>query len=85
MTEQAVDGHVDDDAPPAGTAIVRPLRHVNAVRQRHLAELAGRSLGPDSRSARAWSWALGETEIAPVTDQETGVCRRAGLTLRSRS
>lgn len=63
----------DDDAPPPGTAIVRPLRHVQAVRERHLEQLAERSLGPESRSARAWSWALGETAIAPVTDRPTDV------------
>lgn len=75
MTEQAVNtvplGGADEDAPPRGTAIVRPLRHVKAVRERHLAELAERSLGAESRSARAWSWALGETNVAPVTDQVT--------------
>ena len=63
---------MDDDAPPPGTAVVRPLRHVRAVRERHLQQLAERSQGPESRSARAWSWALGETAVAPVTDQPTG-------------
>ena len=78
MTEHAVNtappvGDVDDDAPPAGTAIARPLRHVKAVRKRHAQQLAERSLGPESRSARAWSWALGETNVAPITDRVTVV------------
>lgn len=64
---------MDGDAPPPGTAIVRPLRHVQAVRERHLRQLAERSHGSTSRSARAWSWALGETAVAPVTDQVAAV------------
>jgi len=64
-------GQVDGDAPPAGTAIVRPLRHVQAVRERHVRQLAQRAQTAESRSARAWSWALGETVIAPVTDRVT--------------
>ncbi len=64
---------VDEDAPPAGTAIVRPMRHVKAVRERHAEQLAARSPDGESRSARAWSWALGETPIAPVTDRVTVV------------
>lgn len=63
----------DLDLPPAGTAIVRPLRHVSAVRERHLAQLAARTLGAESLSARAWSWALGETSTAPVTERKTVV------------
>jgi hypothetical protein len=70
---QADSTSVDDDAAPAGTAIVRALRHVKAVRERHAQELAVRSVGAGSRSARAWSWALGETDIAPVTDRATSV------------
>jgi hypothetical protein len=62
---------VDLDAPPAGTAVVRPLRHVQAVRQRSLEQLAARSLGAESRTARAWSWALGDTPTAPVSDRPT--------------
>jgi hypothetical protein len=70
---QADSRSVDDDAAPAGTAIVRPLRHVKAVRERHAQELAARSIGVKSRSARAWSWALGETDVTPVTDRVTSV------------
>lgn len=66
-------GYVDEDAPPVGTAIVRPLRHVKAVRQRHAEEVARRTVGGESRSARAWSWALGEAAIAPVSEQVTAV------------
>jgi hypothetical protein len=77
MSEQAVNGtpvdSVDDDAPPPGTVIVRPLRHIRAVRERHAQQLAERSLGSEARSARAWSWALGETNVAPVTDRITAV------------
>jgi hypothetical protein len=62
--------HGLDDAPPAGTAIVRPLRHVQAVRERHEQQIAERAAG-DSRSALAWSWALGESAVAPVTDRVT--------------
>ncbi len=62
---------VREDPPPAGTAIVRPQQHVMAVRKRHLEQLAARSHGAESRSARAWSWALGETPVAPVTDRVT--------------
>ena len=62
-----------DLGPPAGTAIVRPLRHVIAVRERHLQQLAERSLGGGSRSAQAWSWALGETDFSPVTGRMTAV------------
>lgn len=73
MTEVTVQ-HVDadqDDALPHGTAIVRPVRHVRAVRERYLLRFASPSEAAVSRSARAWSWALGETSTAPVTDQET--------------
>lgn len=76
MSEQTMSASVsgmDCDAPPPGTAIVRSLCHVEAVRERHLQQLAQRSLMPESRSARAWGWALGETAIAPVTDQPRGV------------
>lgn len=77
MNEHAVNNApfsaVDDDAPPPDTAIVRPLRHVRAVRERHMQQLAERSLGPESRSARAWSWTLGETNLAPITEQVTAV------------
>jgi hypothetical protein len=75
MTERSAlhGGDANEDAPPVGTAIVRPLRHVNAVRQRHTEEVVGRSVSGDSRSVRAWSWALGETASAPVTDQVTAV------------
>jgi hypothetical protein len=77
MTErtsnQAEPAAVGEDAPPVRTAIVRPLRHVRAVRQRHLEQLAGRSADGESRSARAWSWALGETATAPVSGRTTAV------------
>jgi hypothetical protein len=70
---QVETGGIDEDAVPAGTAIVRPLRHVKAVRERHAGELAARSVGAESRSVRAWSWALGETDVAPVTGRITSV------------
>jgi hypothetical protein len=61
----------DDSVPPPGTATVRPLRHVRAVRERHLQRFTDAAEAAASRSARAWSWALGETDLAPVTDQQT--------------
>jgi hypothetical protein len=64
---------IDDDAPPSGTAIVRPLRHVLAVRERYLCQFADPSEAAASRAARAWAWALGETTAAPVTDRLTMV------------
>jgi hypothetical protein len=60
-----------DEAPPPGTAIVRPLRHVRAVRERYMLRFTDAAQAAASRSARAWAWALGETAIAPVTDQIT--------------
>jgi len=63
---------IDDEAPPRGTAIVRPLRHVRAVRERYLRRFADASQVAVSRSARAWAWALGESVSAPVTDRRTG-------------
>jgi hypothetical protein len=63
----------DDAAPPRGTAIVRPLRHVRTVRERHALRFAGPSEAAASRSARAWGWALGESAIAPITDRQTAV------------
>ena len=63
----------DDMAPPPGTAIVRPLRHVRAVRNRHAQRYANPSEVAASRSARAWAWALGECATTPVTDRETPV------------
>ena len=66
-------GQPDDTAPPAGTAIVRPLRHVRAVRERYLQRFADPAEAAASRSARAWAWALGEIAIAPVTDRKTRV------------
>ncbi len=73
MTDPSAVRSVDDDAPPVGTAIVRPLRHVIAVRQRHLEQLADRDARGEPRSARAWTWALGGTSVAPVTDELTTV------------
>ena len=61
---------IDDHAPPGGTAIVRPLRHVRAVREHDAAQSADLS---EARSARAWAWALGESAAAPVTDRVTAV------------
>ena len=63
----------DDAFPPIGTAIVRPLRHVRAVRERHARRFAGPPEAAASRSARAWAWALGESATAPVTDRQTAV------------
>ena len=45
-------GH-DDEAPPRGTAIVRPLRHVRAVRERHAAQFADPSEAAASRAQPA--------------------------------
>ena len=73
-TVRCVDvGRVDDAEPPLGTAIVRPLRHVRAVRERHARRFANPSEAAASRSARAWAWALGEIATAPVTDQQTPI------------
>jgi hypothetical protein len=70
--------HMDADqadgmAPPQGTAIVRPLRHVRAVRERYLQRFTDPGQIAASRAARAWAWALGETATAPVTDRETAL------------
>jgi hypothetical protein len=65
-------GVINDKEPPRGTAIVRPLRHVRAVRERYLRRFADPSQAAVSRSARAWAWALGESIAAPVTDRQTG-------------
>jgi len=64
---------IDDQAPPGGTAIVRPLRHVRAVRERYLRRFADPAEAAASRSARAWAWALGESKSAPVTGRLTTV------------
>lgn len=66
-------GQINDDAPPHGTAIVRPLRHVRAVRERHALRFADPAEAAASRSARAWGWALGESPTTPVTDRQTVV------------
>ncbi len=66
-------GQVDDAAPPGGTAIVRPLCHIRAVRERHALRFTDPSQAAVSRSARAWAWALGESATAPVTDRLTAV------------
>ena len=74
VTVNRVDAdRIYDEAPPAGTAIVRPLGHVRAVRERHARRFADASQAAVSRSARAWSWALGESATAPVTDRLTAV------------
>lgn len=76
MTEATValvDGQAGDELPPRGTAIVRPLRHVRAVRERYLRRFTGPAEMAASRSARAWAWALGENDTAPVTDRQTAV------------
>ena len=69
-------GSVDEgsaDAPPVGTAIVRPMRHVRAVRERQAEQRAERTSAGESRAWRAWGWALGESAVAPVTDRVTDV------------
>ena len=72
LTVRPVDpSQADDAAPPEGTAIVRPLRHVRAVRERYLQRFTDPAEAAASRSARAWAWALGETARAPVTDRPT--------------
>jgi hypothetical protein len=68
----AADGF-DNEAPPPGTAVVRPLSHVQAVRQRYFLRFADPAEAAASRSARAWAWALGETATAPVTARLTSV------------
>ena len=62
-----------DLAPPNGTAVVRPLRHVRAVRERYLRRFADPAETAASRSARAWAWALGECVTSPVTDRQTSI------------
>jgi hypothetical protein len=64
---------LDDEGPPLGTAIVRPVSHVRAVRERYLRRFSDQSEAAVSRAARAWAWALGESDSAPVTDRQTGV------------
>ena len=72
VTLKAVNpGQADGTAPPEGTAIIRPLTHVRAVRERYLQRFADPAEAAASRSARAWAWALGETALAPVTDRPT--------------
>lgn len=74
VTVKAVNaGDTADAAPPPGTAIVRPLRHVEAVRERYLRRFATPAEAAASRSARAWSWALGENAVSPVTDRVTSL------------
>ena len=63
----------DDELPPPGTAIVRPMRHVRAVREQHLLRFANPDEAAASRAARAWSWVLGEHPVAPVTDRHTAM------------
>jgi hypothetical protein len=67
------DRQIDDEARPRGTAIVRPLRHVRAVRERHALRFTDPAEAAASRSVRAWAWALGETTTAPVTERQTAV------------
>lgn len=66
-------GQADDMAPPHGTAIVRPLRHVQAMRERYLQRFTDPAQVAASRAARAWAWALGEDAVSPVTDRRTAV------------
>lgn len=76
MTEATValvEGQAGDELPPRDTAIVRPLRHVRAVRERYLRRFTKSAEMAASRSARAWAWALGEGRTAPVTDRRTAV------------
>ncbi len=63
----------DEDTPPPGTAIVRPLCHVRAVRERQALRSADPGDADASRAARAWAWALGECPTAPVTDAPTSI------------
>jgi hypothetical protein len=72
VSNVAADGF-DNEAPPPGTAVVRPLSHVQAVRQRYFLRFADPAEAAASRSARAWAWALGETATAPVTARLTSV------------
>jgi hypothetical protein len=71
--EQMQSSRAADDTPPRGTAIVRPLGHVRAVRESYMLRFADPAQAAVSRSARAWAWAwaLGESATAPVTDQRT--------------
>lgn len=71
VTVNYVEQVPSDGAPPPGTAIARPLRHVRAVRERHLSRFADAAEATASRAVRAWGWALGESAIAPVTDRQT--------------
>ena len=74
VTVKSVDpGQTDGTAPPEGTAIVRPLSHVRAVRERHMQRFADPAEAAASRSARVWAWALGESALAPVTDRLTAI------------
>jgi hypothetical protein len=72
-TVKRIDGDRNDDAPPRGTAIVRPLRHIRAVREHHARNYDTPAKAAASRSARAWAWAIGETTTAPVTGRHTTV------------
>lgn len=71
-------GRAGSAAPPAGTAIVRLLAHVRAVRERYLQRFADPAKAAASRSAQAWTWALGEIRIAPVTDRPTATSPQPG-------
>jgi hypothetical protein len=71
ITVKPMDVSPADQAPPPGTAIIRPLRHVRAVRERYMLEFTDSAEAAESRAARAWAWALGETAVAPVTDEST--------------
>ena len=65
---------LDDHAPPGGTAIIRPLRHVRAVREHDATQSADPSeAAAESFTARALAWALGESTTAPVTGRMTAV------------
>jgi hypothetical protein len=66
-------GEADDEGCPVNTAILRPLRHVRAVRQRYLQRFADPADAATSLSARAWARALGEIAVAPVSGRDTAV------------
>jgi hypothetical protein len=66
-------GEADDEGPPVNTAILRPLRHVRAVRQRCLEQFPDPADAATSPSARAWAWALGEIAVAPVSGRDMAV------------
>lgn len=85
-TVRRVDGEqVGDELPSPGTAIVRPVRHVQAVRDRFLPRFAEPTEVAVSRSARAWAWALGERAPLLRSPIARPLFRPAGPTSKPRS